>query len=476
MPALYRSELAHVCRRCRAPIAVGSVVIDRSRSIEEPASLVYHPACMIDVDPAGARRALDPDAEFLAYIPDGTQPNGMPVYRTRAWRGAALALPDRDALFALAAARAQRIVELSAVAKRKRSASPPSLEPDRSAVDALARDARGCPRVSLHFAFFGRDARWSDRSARVLIDASFRSPKREYVLAEDAKRPPPELPWQPYVGALCLWAADVALGRAAVERLVQWRVCSVDTPAFFVLGASSRDRDGCERAARAALDQAGFAADRALVCFADELCDESVASLAQRLDEHLALPSRAPATALDPRDAAVAELDRAVREGRVDAYASVLAMVKKRARRLSPACKSLAADAAVRALAHGPARKAALALIEALPPASDVSVMHALWREMYAVSNRMNSLSYALFEQLVRAKDGATTRVLFDALINDEPSEAASMSLMSLLHRCPNGALFEPMRAWSEALSDADPRKTTAQNLTAYLRNKPALR
>lgn len=472
MAALYRTALSHRCRRCRAAIAPGSVVIDRTRAIEEVASWVYHPACLIDVDPADARRALDPEAVFVAYALDGAEPNGAPRFSSRQWRGAEIALPERDALFALADERVRRT---QALVQRARDKRRKKMDPSdaRLARDEITRDARGCPRVSLHFAFFGRDARGSDLSAKVLIDATIRSQKREYVLAEARAIAEPELPWQPFVGALCLWASGVELGRDALAKLSLWKAHGVATPAFVVLGARSAQRDRCEQRARWLLDQAGFSADRALVCFAETLTDESVDALGERLDEHVQIEGARVEPVIDAREGAVALLESALRDERVDAYATALETVKKRVRGMPVELTARAANLAVRALAHPPARKAALALIEALPPASDVSGMRALWLELYLSSATMSSFCYALYRQLVRAEDRATTYAIAERLMREPRDAAATEIMLNMIHACPDRALSEPLQRWGESLADDDPRKALVLRSARYLLAAP---
>lgn len=461
MSALYRTALPHRCRRCREPIEVGSVVIDRFRSLEEASSSIYHPACLIDVDPNAAHAALVPNAVFVAWIPNGSDASGTPLWTTRKWTGSDVPLADREALVALCAQRTDRIAALydEASSKRRRKVAEATT---KTARDEISRDPKGRPRVSLHFAFIGRDHLNNPFDSERLADQTLRSPLREYVLVETAKKPPIELPWQPFVGALCFVSSYAKLTKHALDRFLQWKALDAPTPALFIIGPAGAARDERERDVRVLLDQAGFFADEAAVLCAETIDDESIASLGALLDESVTIEGATEEAVADLRERAVSVLESTVRERRAEAYVGALSFVRRNARGMTPAMKATAAECAMAALSHEPARRAAIALIQALPPAEDVAPLRELWLQSLRASKRLPTGAEELFKELVRAKDKRCFHELAALLAAEKKPSARSEAWLTLFESCTDRAVAEPLKTWADSIDAKDPRKPKA--------------
>lgn len=430
---------------------------------------------MVDVDPIAARDALALDATFTAYIPDGSDASGTPLYTTRQWRGSDVALPERESILALATDRAQRVRSLREEAKSKRRRKVTESE-TKTARDQISRDAKGRPRVSLHYAHIGRDSLLLEAEAKVLVDQTILSSRREYVLVESRKELVVDLPWQPLVGALCVISSQMKITKNVLDRFVQWKTLGTPTPVLFILALAGPERDERAVLARALLDEAGFIADEAAVLCAEKLDEESVAALACTLDEVVTIEGAREEAVSDLRERAVAMLESTVQERRVDAYKSALTLVRKHARGMTAAMKASAVKCAMEALSHEPARRAAIGLIQALPPAEDVAPMRALWLELLSESRTVPVLANTLLDELVRANDTQCFDALVELLRKERNPSTRSEAWLSAFDRCTVRTPAEPLKTWVDTLVDKDPRKAAATTAVARLQGMPPLR
>jgi hypothetical protein len=475
MAALFVTQWPHNCRRCADPIAVGEVVIDRRLvSDDATSSTVYHPRCLLDVDPWSTRNALDPQAMFQQWVanpdPDPAQPRWLAVDDART----AVEFADREALLSVARSRLARTsaLEHDAAARRRRKVAEPA---PRAPRNEMSVDRKGRPRVSLIVGYVGREHLGdSILLESVFVDDSISSSLREYVLVEMQKHAPLDLPWQPIVGALCIASSYTKITRRAIERFVQWKSMDLPVPALFIVGPPGAPRDQCERTLRALLDDAGFVGDEAAVCCAASLDRDALVALGAALDEGISLDAARDEPALDERTRALSALETACEEQRRDAYAAALTLVHKRSRGMSAEMKARAARCAARCLAHEPAQKIALAVIRALPPVKDPVELRSAWIDELRDARLVSKTATAIELELLRAKDAGMHRALL-ALICAEPKAAArSARWIGMLSSSRDRAIAGDLKTWAESISPKDPRRSAAAEVVERIERAAA--
>jgi hypothetical protein len=475
MAALFVTQWRHNCRRCSDSIAVGEVVIDRRLATDDPtSSTVYHPRCLLDVDPWSTRDALDPQAMLQEWVanpdPDPAQPRWVAVDNARS----AVDFADREALLSVARSRLARMnaLEHDASARRRRKVAEPA---PRAPRNEMSVDRKGRPRVSLILGYVGREHLGdSTLLANFFVDDTITSSLREYALIEAQKNSPVDLPWQPIVGALCVASSYTKITRRAIERFLQWKAMDLPVPALFIVGPPGAQRDQCERALRALLDDAGFVGDEAAVCCASSLDRDGMVALGAALDEAVSLDAPREEALVDERARVLAALEAAFEEQRRDAYAAALALVQKRSRGMSAEMKARAARCAARCLAHEPAQKLALAVIQALPPVKDPAELRAAWIDELRAARSVSKTATAIELELLRAKDAGMHRALL-ALICAEPKAAArSARWIGMLSSSVDRSIAADLKTWAESLSPKDPRRSAAAEVVERIERAAA--
>ncbi len=471
MATLLVARFAHHCRRCGDALDVGDVIIDRSLVEDtESSTSAYHPECVLDVDPYAVRVCMDSTAVFQQWIaaPDSTPAD--PRWVLRSFSGGAINYPRRDELLALARTRVERIEELhrEASARRRRKVTEPA---QRAARSEISRDRKGRPRVSLLCAYIGREHLGDSGfiETQVLVDDTVTSSLREYVLVEMQKHAPVEFPWQPIVGAISVASTHTKITRRSIERFLQWKSMDLPEPVLFLVGPAGAQRDQCERTLRALLDEAGFVGDNATVHCASELTRECLSALGAALDEAISIEAPSVEVDLDARARALAVLEEVTREQRRDAYSGALALVHKQSRGMSAEMKARASLCAARCLAHEPAQKIALALLQSLPPLKGPAVLREAWISELSESRTVSKAATAIERELTRAKDSAMHAALLALIRAEKKASARALAWLATLASATDHSVASDLKTWADSLDDKDPRKQKALEVTALV-------
>jgi hypothetical protein len=439
MPNLYRTRWPHVCRRCLGPIAAGDAAIHRADDRETASSaFFYHPDCLIDVDPEAAILGFE---SALAWDESSSETAEPGLYNVAP---ESIGCPKFRALRATARKRADqwRARHNRSVGSRRSAA----LRFARPSLDRMSRDRQGRPRVSL---LCVRLDTGSLGDERVFVDSTLVSSRREYVLVEMTAGEPVELPWQPFIGALCIVSPSAKPTRRLIERFVRIEAMGIAAPMLVLLGPAGAARDRCERTLRGLLDESGFAGDLAVSFCAETLDAAAAAALGAALDETLSI--EAPDVGNDGRASAVAVLEEICRDEREPSYVSALVATRKRSDTLDAALRARASRCAAHCLGYAPARRAAVELLSSLAPLEDPAPLRTAWLAELGRGRDVSKLARLLEAELVRCKDRGMWSALLDVLRAEKKRSTSFSARLALLRSSRDRAIAADLKTWADS-------------------------
>jgi hypothetical protein len=464
------------CYRCAERIPTGTIAVE---------SLLLG---AFDDDPA-RDAAEDPAAFDPATLEDGDPPlSAIPRTRSNtAWHHVECAIDvDLDSMTPLLQRRKERDAELERLYRvalerrrvrnaitraRAGGAAVPDLVIERV---APARDRQGRPRVSVVTVGSGASiTSWVGMAMDSLMrDATFASPKREYVFHTFSSRYAHQVatdPSQPIVASLFISIASVKLVKAQRDKLAALRAINAPLPRLWIVGPEVRDPatlDAKVLELRAALDRAGFSGDDAIALASETINEDALRSLVAMLDdERPASATMTKGSAFATRLALVAQsLDDQDEE-------RIASQIEQLARSISSntggapdefddETRAKLVAIGERAIEYTSARRSALELLYRFASNADRSKVYACVRRMFAEPGRALSKDFDLAAGILTTQNDRGRFALYaEGVTAPDCPKLRRTAIARHFDRCEDRAVAVRLTAASEALASKDPRK-----------------
>lgn len=368
---------------------------------------------------------------------------------------------------------------------RARSGGPavPDLVVERI---APARDRQGRPRVSVVAIGSGASSTsWVGMAMDSLMrDASFASPKREYVFHTFSSGFAHEVatdPSQPIVASLFISIASVKLVKAQRDKLAALRAINAPDPRLWIVGPETRDRKTLDAKVielRAELDRAGFSGDEALVFASERVDEDALRSLVAMLDDER--PASATATKANAFATRITLLEQALDHNDAEQIASQIEQLTQTIasntgaapREYDDETRAKLVALGYRALAHTAARRGALVLLYRFAPKANTEAIYACARSMFSEPGRSLSKDFDLVASILAScNDEARFALYADGVTAPDCPKLRRDALARYLDRCADRTVAARFSAASEALKSKDPRKAEFEALAARIVN-----
>ncbi|MBL8685130.1 MAG: hypothetical protein JNK05_38490 [Myxococcales bacterium] len=407
--------------------------IRTSPTLETTFDIYYHPSCAVDVDPCAMARLFAFESGY---------PNDEWRAATAADR-AELALVEQ--LAKKRADAADRLEKDRARAAAGKKVEPWTIEP--------ATDRRGRPRVRVRFAGNASAAdAFGPLFEKCIPDWTLSAPKREYVLVPISRawNRSYDDPSQPVVAALFGTRSDVKIVGAQREKVRAWKDEGLPTPLLWITDAdpkNPRAADAKVLELREMLAAAGYEADDAQVLCTPANKASAFVALAAALDELLDRGAKVEDRSGEtPVQRGISLLERAIAEGRTEAWQSALTRASALLDGASDRERATIGALAARCVGEASARDEAASILCAIERKTRAmhdgcSALLRAWTQDPTVKklpDRLDSVCEALGRPI--ADEGSKTDLAWLAALEDAVVRSASATkrrevLAALLER-----------------------------------------
>ncbi|MFO0559006.1 MAG: hypothetical protein U0269_13410 [Polyangiales bacterium] len=349
---------------------------------------------------------------------------------------------------------------------------------------APAHDRQGRPRVSVVAIGSGASSTsWVGMAMDALMrDASFASPKREYVFHTFSSGFAHEVatdPSQPIVATLFISIASVKIVKAQRDKLAALRAINAPSPRLWIVGPETRDRktlDAKVLELRAELDRAGFSGDEALVLASEKVDEDALRSLVAMLDDER--PASATTTTANAFATRIALIEQALEHNDAEQITAQIEQLTQTIasntgaapREYDDPTRARLVALGYRALAHTAARRGALALLYRFDSKADTAAIHACARQMFTEPGRSLSKDFDLAAAVLTTSNDATRFALYaDGVTAPECPKLRRDAIARYLERCADRTVAARLTAASEALKSKDPRRLEFEAIAARI-------
>jgi hypothetical protein len=349
---------------------------------------------------------------------------------------------------------------------------------------APARDRQGRPRVSVLAVGSGASSTsWVGLTMEsIMRDASFASPKREYVFHTFSSGFAHEVatdPSQPIVASLFISIASVKVVKAQRDKLAALRAINAPAPRLWIVGPETRDRktlDAKVLELRAELDRAGFCGDEALVLASEKVDEDALRTLVAMLDDER--PASATTTTANAFATRIALVEQALDHNDTEQIASqieqltqtIASNTRAAPKEYDEPTRAKLVALGYRALAHTAARRGALVLLYRFAPKANIEAIHACARSMFTEPGRSLSKDFDLAASILTACNDATRFALYaEGVTAPNCPKRRRDALARYLDLCADRTVAARLIVTSEALKSKDPRKLELEALAARI-------